>query len=266
VIGGMTGVLLAVPPADFVLHNSLFLVAHFHNVIIGGVVFGLFAAIYYWFPKATGYRLDPFWGKVSFWCWVIGFWVAFAPVYILGLMGVTRRLRFFDDPSLQIWFQIASVGAVLIAAGIGALLMQFYVTYRDRAKLRDTTGDPWNGRTLEWSTSSPPPAYNFAFTPIVHDSDAWWDMKQRGFQRPETNFRAILMPKNTGSGIILAGLSTVFGFAMVWYMWWLAIASFVAIIAYAIWHTFDYQREFHLSADEVTRTEEERARLLAGRA
>ena len=266
VIGGMTGVLLAVPPADFVLHNSLFLVAHFHNVIIGGVVFGLFAAIYHWFPKATGYRLDPFWGKVSFWCWVIGFWVAFAPVYILGLMGVTRRLRFFDDPSLQIWFQIAGLGAVLIAAGIGALLMQFYVTYRDREKLRDTTGDPWNGRTLEWSTSSPPPAYNFAFTPIVHDSDAWWDMKQRGFQRPAANFRAILMPKNTGSGIILAGLSTVFGFAMTWYMWWLAIASFVAIIAYAIWHTFDYQREFHLPAEEVKRTEEERAKLLAGQA
>ncbi len=266
VIGGMTGVLLAVPPADFVLHNSLFLVAHFHNVIIGGVVFGLFAAIYHWFPKATGYRLDPFWGKVSFWCWVIGFWVAFAPVYILGLMGVTRRLRFFDDPSLQIWFQIASVGAVLIAAGIGALLMQFYVTYRDRAKLRDTTGDPWNGRTLEWSTSSPPPAYNFAFTPIVHDSDAWWDMKQRGFQRPAANYRAILMPKNTGSGIVLAGFSAVFGFAMVWYMWWLAIASFVAIVGYAIWHTFDYQREFHLPADEVKRTEEDRARLLAGQA
>ncbi len=266
VIGGMTGVLLAVPPADFVLHNSLFLVAHFHNVIIGGVVFGLFAAIYYWFPKATGYRLDPFWGKVSFWCWVIGFWVAFAPVYILGLMGVTRRLRFFDDPSLQIWFQIAGLGAVLIAAGIGALLMQFYVTYRDREKLRDTTGDPWNGRTLEWSTSSPPPAYNFAFTPIVHDSDAWWDMKARGFQRPSANYRAILMPKNTGSGIILAGLSAVFGFAMVWYMWWLAIASFVAIVAYAIWHTFDYQREFHLPADEVKRAEEERARLLAGQA
>ncbi len=266
VIGGMTGVLLAVPPADFVLHNSLFLVAHFHNVIIGGVVFGLFAAIYYWFPKATGYRLDPFWGKVSFWCWVIGFWVAFAPVYILGLMGVTRRLRFFDDPSLQIWFQIAAVGAVLIAAGIGALLMQFYVTYRDREKLRDTTGDPWDGRTLEWSTSSPPPAYNFAFTPIVHDSDAWWDMKQRGFKRPTANYRAILMPKNTGAGVILAGLSTVFGFAMVWYIWWLAIASFIALIGYAIYHTFDYQREFHLSADEVTRTEQERARLLAGRA
>jgi cytochrome o ubiquinol oxidase subunit 1 len=264
VIGGMTGVLLAVPPADFVLHNSLFLVAHFHNVIIGGVVFGLFAAIYYWFPKATGYRLDPFWGKVSFWCWVIGFWVAFAPVYILGLMGVTRRLRFFDDPSLQVWFQIAGVGALLIAAGIGALLMQFYVTYRDRAKLRDTTGDPWNGRTLEWSTSSPPPPYNFAFTPIVHDSDSWWDMKQRGFKQPTANFRPILMPKNTGSGIVLAGLSTVFGFAMVWYMWWLAIASFVAIVAYAIWHTFDYQREFHLPAEVVTRTEEERARLLAG--
>src|SRR5512139_3823459 len=124
VIGGMTGVLLAVPPADFVLHNSLFLVAHFHNVIIGGVLFGLFAGIGYWFPKAFGFKLDPFWGKVSFWFWVVGFWVAFTPLYILGLMGVTRRLRVFDDPSLQIWFILAGIGAFLILLGIVAFLVQ----------------------------------------------------------------------------------------------------------------------------------------------
>ena len=174
-VGGMTGVLLAVPPADFVLHNSLFLIAHFHNVIIGGVLFGLFAAINYWWPKAFGYKLDVFWGKVSFWCWVVGFWVAFTPLYILGLMGVTRRMRVFDDPSLQIWFVIAALGAFMIAAGIACMLMQFYVSIRDREKLRDTTGDPWDGRTLEWATSSPPPDYNFAFTPVIHDGDAWAD-------------------------------------------------------------------------------------------
>lgn len=265
VIGGMTGVLLAVPPADFVLHNSLFLIAHFHNVIIGGVLFGLFAGINYWFPKAFGFKLDRFWGLVSFWFWVVGFWVAFMPLYILGLMGVTRRLRYFEDPSLQIWFQIAAVGAVLIAIGIGAMLVQFYVSFRKRNELRDTTGDPWDGRTLEWSTSSPPPVYNFAFTPIIHDGDAWWDMKQRGYQRPLSGFKKILMPANTGAGFIIAILSTAFGFAMIWYMWWLAIASFIGIVGFTIYHTFNYRREFHLPLDEVVRAEDERTRLLAAR-
>jgi len=263
VIGGMTGVLLAVPPADFVLHNSLFLVAHFHNVIIGGVLFGLFAAIYYWWPKAFGFRLAPFWGKVSFWFWVVGFYVAFMPLYVLGLMGVTRRLRYFDDPSLQIWFVIAAFGAALIACGIGAFLVQIYVSIRDRVSLRDLTGDPWNGRTLEWSTSSPPPEYNFAFTPIIHDGDAWWDMKKRGYQRPTAGFRSILMPRNTGAGVILAALSFVLGFALVWYMWWLAAVSFIALIAYAIHHTFDYNREYRIPAEQVLRTEAARTQLLA---
>ena len=263
VIGGMTGVLLAVPPADFVLHNSLFLIAHFHNVIIGGVLFGLFAGINYWFPKAFGFKLDRFWGLVSFWCWVIGFWVAFMPLYVLGLMGVTRRLRYFEDPSLQIWFQIAAVGAGLIAIGIGAMLVQFYVSFRKRNELLDTTGDPWDGRTLEWATSSPPPVYNFAFTPVIHDGDAWWDMKQRGYQRPLSGFRAILMPANTGAGFVLAVLSTVFGFAMVWYMWWLAIASFIGLVGFTIYHTFNYKREYHLSLEDVVRAEDERTRLLA---
>jgi cytochrome o ubiquinol oxidase subunit I len=252
-----------VPPADFVLHNSLFLVAHFHNVIIGGVLFGLFAGISYWFPKAFGFRLEPFWGKVSFWFWVTGFWFAFLPLYVLGLMGVTRRMRYFDDPSLQIWFVIAGFGAFLIALGIAAFLVQIYVSIRNRESLRDTTGDPWHGRTLEWSTSSPPPDYNFAFTPIVHDGDAWWDMKQRGYQRPTQDFKAILMPRNTGSGFILAALSMVLAFALIWHIWWLAGASFVALAAFAIHHTFNYNREFRIPADQVLRTERARSHHLA---
>ncbi|WP_204250004.1 cytochrome o ubiquinol oxidase subunit I [Rhodoferax koreensis] len=263
VIGGMTGVLLAVPPADFVLHNSLFLIAHFHNVIIGGVVFGVFAGINYWFPKATGVKLDPFWGKVSFWCWLVGFWFAFAPLYVLGLMGVTRRMSHFEDTSLQIWFQIAAFGAVLIALGIAAMLIQFFVTWKNREALRDHTGDPWNGRTLEWSTSSPPPSYNFAFTPVVHDNDAYYDMKKRGYQRPLSGFIPIHMPKNTGAGIILAGLSTAFGFTMIWHMWLPAALSFLALIVASIVHTFNYKRDFHIGADEVLRTEGERTQLLA---
>ncbi|NBZ87749.1 cytochrome o ubiquinol oxidase subunit I [Stagnihabitans tardus] len=262
VIGGMTGVLLAVPPADFVLHNSLFLIAHFHNVIIGGVVFGTFAAITYWWPKAFGFTLDVFWGKVSFWLWVVGFWVAFAPLYVLGLMGVTRRMRVFDDPDLQIWFAIAAFGAVLIAGGILAMFIQFAVSIWKRNENRDVTGDPWDGRTLEWATSSPPPAYNFAFTPVIHDLDPWTEMKEKAVPRPTSGFLPIHMPKNTGAGVVLAGLATIVGMALIWYVWWLAAASFLALIGAAIAHTFNYNRDYHIPAEEVTRVEDARTRQL----
>jgi cytochrome o ubiquinol oxidase subunit 1 len=266
VIGGMTGVLLAVPPADFVLHNSLFLIAHFHNVIIGGVLFGLFAGITYWFPKAFGYKLDPFWGKCSFWFWVVGFYLAFMPLYVLGFMGVTRRISHFEDPSLQIWFQIAALGAVLIALGIASMIIQFVVSYIRRDSLRDTTGDPWDGRTLEWSTASPPPAYNFAFTPVVHDIDAWWDMKKHGYVRPTTGFIPIHMPSNTAAGVTIAAICTVCGFALIWHMWLLAIVAFAGIVGAAIVHSFNYKRDFHIPADEVRRTEDARTLLLPSHA
>jgi cytochrome o ubiquinol oxidase subunit 1 len=263
VVGGMTGVLLAVPPADFVLHNSLFLVAHFHNVIIGGVVFGLFAGMDYWFPKAFGFRLDKFWGKVTFWGWVIGYWVAWTPIYIVGLMGTTRRVNHFEDPSLQIWFVIAAIGAVIILIGIVAFVIQIAVSIKNRDKLRDTTGDPWDGRTLEWATSSPPPAYNFAFTPQVHDLDAWYDMKDRGHERPATGFRAIHMPRNTGAGVILSAFAVALGFGMVWYMWWLAAAAAIALLVGGIIHTFNYNRDYYIPADEVAAQEDARTKLLA---
>ena len=262
-IGGMTGVLLAVPPADFVLHNSLFLIAHFHNVIIGGVLYGLFAGINYWFPKAFGFRLDEKWGKISFWFWVIGFFFAFMPLYVLGLMGVTRRLRTFDDPSLQIWFIVAGFGAALIAVGIAAFLVQIAVSIRNREALRDVTGDPWNGRTLEWATSSPPPEYNFAFTPVIHDNDAWWDMKARGYQRPTSGFRSIHMPRNTGTGVIISGLCVAMAIGLIWYVWWLAAASFAGVLVTAIAHTFNYDRDHDVPADEVAVYEDARTRALA---
>ena len=262
VIGGMTGVLLAVPPADFVLHNSLFLIAHFHNVIIGGVVFGVFAGINFWFPKAFGFKLNAFWGKMSFWFWFIGFYFAFMPLYVLGLMGVTRRMSQFEDPSLQIWFVIAAFGAFLILLGIGSFIIQIAYSIWKRDELRDETGDPWQGRTLEWSTSSPPPAYNFAFTPVVHEIDQWWFMKNNGYRRPLSGFIPIHMPRNTGTGAIIGGLSIVFGFAMVWHIWWLAIASFVAIAAVTIAHTFNYNRDFYIPAEEVSAVEARRSQML----
>jgi len=262
-VGGMTGVLLAVPPADFALHNSLFLVAHFHNVIIGGVLFGMLAGVTYWFPKAFGFKLDPFWGKCSFWFWLVGFWFAFTPLYVLGLMGVTRRLSHFDDPSLKIWFQIAAFGAALIFIGIACFIVQLAVSIKHREQLRDLTGDPWDGRTLEWSTASPPPPYNFAFTPIIHDNDAWSDMKKNGYQRPLQGFIPIHMPKNTGAGFVIAALSALIGFSLIWHMWLVGAIAFAALLAAVIVHTFNYDRDFHVPAADVTRIEQARTLQLA---
>ena len=261
-IGGMTGVMLAIPAADFVLHNSLFLTSHFHNVIIGGVLFGLFAGFNYWFPKMFGFKLNQFWGHVSFWLWSIGFWVAFGPAYILGFMGVTRRSSHFDDPELQPLFLISFIGTLMVAAGIGALLMQIYTSWRDREKLRDVTGDPWDGRTLEWATSSPPPDYNFAFTPRVHDNDTFADMKKNGWKRPLDGYVPIHMPSNTWAGFVISAISMVVGFGIIWHMWLLVGISFFAMMVAIIVHTFNYKRDYYISAEEVTRTENARTKLL----
>src|SRR5471030_1983771 len=208
VIGGMTGVLLAVPPADFVLHNSLFLVAHFHNVIIGGVLFGVFAGYNYWFPKAFGFTLDERWGRASFWCWLFGFYLAFMPLYALGLMGATRRMQHYPETHWQPMMLVALAGALLILAGIGCMALQLAVSIRQRAQLRDDTGDPWNGRSLEWATASPPPAFNFAVLPDVSGEDAYWEIKSRATQQTQSNeepdYRDIEMPRNSPTGFVCA--------------------------------------------------------------
>jgi cytochrome o ubiquinol oxidase subunit 1 len=261
-IGGMTGVMLAVPAADFVLHNSLFLTSHFHNVIIGGVLFGLFAGFNYWFPKMFGFKLNRFWGVVSFWLWSIGFWVAFLPGYILGFMGVTRRSSHFEDPEMQWLFVISFIGTLMIAGGIAALLMQIYTSWRDRKINVDVTGDPWDGRTLEWATSSPPPDYNFAFTPVVYDNDTFADMKKNGWTRPLKDYVAIHMPKNTWAGFVISAISMVVGFAIIWHMWLLTGLAFFAMMVAIIVHTFNYKRDYYIPADEVSRTENARTKLL----
>jgi cytochrome o ubiquinol oxidase subunit 1 len=207
VIGGMTGVLLAVPPADFVLHNSLFLVAHFHNVIIGGVVFGLFAGYEYWFPKAFGFRLHKGLGVAAFWFWIVGFFVAFMPLYALGLMGMTRRMQHYDVPEWQPWLQVAAAGAALIAIGVALQVIQLVWSIRHRATLRDTTGDPWNGRTLEWMTPSPPPMFNYAVMPDIGGVEAYWMRKQSAIERqallPEPEYHDIHMPRNSSAWLHL---------------------------------------------------------------
>jgi cytochrome o ubiquinol oxidase subunit 1 len=245
VIGGMTGVLLAVPPVDFQLHNSLFLVAHFHNVIIGGVVFGLFAGYTYWFPKAFGFRLHDGLGKAAFWCWFIGFYLAFMPLYILGLMGATRRMQHYDDMAWQPYMEVALLGALLILAGIGFLAAQLVVSIRNRDKLRDLIGDPWDGRSLEWATTSPPPAFNFAVLPDVRGEEAYWGIKQTAIAQQhlsaEPAYEAIEMPKNAPIGFLMAFFASIGGFGLIWHIWWLAILCFIG--AFATFATFAWRRE-----------------------
>lgn len=255
-VGGMTGVLLSVPAANFVLHNSLFLIAHFHNVIIGGVVFGCFAGITYWFPKAFGFKLDDVWGKRAFWFWITGFFVAFMPLYVLGFMGMTRRVSQNIDPEFHGWLVVAACGAGLIALGVLCQLIQVVVSIRDREKNRDWTGDPWGGRTLEWATSSPPPFYNFAIEPKVTGLDAFWEAKEDGSAyRQPAKYAPIHMPKNSGAGVIIAAFSVVFGFAMIWHIWWMAIAGFVGMIATWIIHSFNDDVDYYVQVDEIERIE-----------
>src|SRR5271166_3523893 len=263
VIGGMTGVLLAVPPVDFVLHNSTFLVAHFHNVIIGGVLFGMLAGYNYWFPKAFGFTLDERWGKASFWCWLVGFYLAFMPLYVLGLMGMTRRLQHIADPSWQPLLLVAELGAIVIFLAVLCQIVQLYVSIRTREVRRDLTGDPWNGRTLEWATSSPPPPYNFAVLPRVETIDAFWEMKRRGPTAVEPTYETIEMPRNSPLGFVIAFFAVIAGFSAIWHIWWLVFLGLLAIAVTVLAFGWSENREHELSANEMARME--RARLGLGR-
>ncbi|AHI68235.1 cytochrome o ubiquinol oxidase subunit I [Burkholderia thailandensis] len=267
-LGGMTGVMMAIPGADFVLHNSLFLIAHFHNVIIGGVLFGYLAGFNYWFPKVFGFKLNEKLGKAAFWFWQVGFYVAFVPLYVLGFMGMTRRLNHYDNPAWHPWLIVAAFGALLIAIGIACQLLQLVVSLRDR-KLpgnRDLTGDPWGGRTLEWATSSPPPAYNFATIPTVHALDEFAYRKERGLGTGKhAEYRDIHMPSNTSAGLLVGVFSLVLGFAAVWHIWWLAIAGLAGIVVTVIAYSASENDGYYIPADTVRKIEEKRggARFVA---
>lgn len=258
-IGGMTGVLLAVPGADFVLHNSLFLIAHFHNVIIGGVLFGCFAGFSYWFPKAFGYTLNEKWGKYAFWFWIIGFYIAFMPLYLLGFMGMTRRLSQQIDPIFSSMLITASIGTILIGIGIICQCIQLIISIYNRDKNQDLNGNPWNGHTLEWSIPSPPPFYNFAIIPIIsHDHNVSWHVQNyRNKNIHKKQYQPIHMPKNTYIGILIAFFSLIFGFSMIWYIWWLALTSFLGIIIIWIINTFNDNKEYYVTSDEIKKIEYE---------
>lgn len=262
-VGGMTGVLMAVPAADFQLHNSLFLIAHFHNVIIGGVVFGYLAGITYWFPKCFGFKLNDRLGKCAFWCWLVGFYVAFIPLYILGFMGMTRRLYHYEEATgWHPYLVVAAIGALIILVGIGFQVLQLLVSIMNRHKpeYRDLTGDPWNGRTLEWSIPSPPAFYNFAHVPHVHGLDAFWEEKQEKLKHPDQPheklvYEEIHMPKNSAIPIIIAAFTFVFGFAFIWDITWLIFASFLCIFVCVLARSFDYDIDYYVKASEVEKTE-----------
>jgi cytochrome o ubiquinol oxidase subunit 1 len=256
-VGGISGFLFAVAPAS--IHDTTFRVAHFHNLLIPGALFGYFAGYQYWFPKAFGFRLDEKWGRRAFWCWIVGFCLAFMPLYVLGLMGMPQRLNRTNVADWQPYLILAQCGVLFILCGIVFLAVQIAVSIRDRAKLAVPGGDPWNARTLEWATASPPAAYNFAVVPEVHGIDPWWTMKQETANHGRPRFRDIVMPGNSSAGIALAATSFVFAFAMIWQIWWLAAIGGLSVFAAVLSQTFHDRVGRRIPASEVEAIESRRA-------
>lgn len=256
-IGGMTGVMMAVPAIDFQVHNSLFLIAHFHNVIIGGVVFGYLAGLTYWFPKIFGFKLNETLGKAAFWCWIVGFFLAFMPVYVLGFMGITRRLNHID-PSLgtQPLFIVAAIGASIIGIGFVCQVLQLIISFIKREEYK-AGNDPWDGRTLEWSIPSPAPFYNFAVIPTVKTRDAFWEEKKMlgGQAAPKPHYQDIHMPRNTGIGFIIAVFAGMLGFGTVWHITWLMGLGLLGIFGSVIARSFDTDTDYYLKAADVEQFE-----------
>jgi cytochrome o ubiquinol oxidase subunit I len=260
-VGGMTGILLSSPPVDYQVHNSLFLIAHFHGMVIGGVLFGIFCGFTYWFPKFTGFRLSEKLNKYAFWCWFLGFLLAFMPLYMLGFMGATRRLDHYEaSTGWHPLFVMVACGALVILCGACIQIFGLFKSIKERKKHRDLTGDPWNGRTLEWSIPSPPPIYNFAIIPTVNHRDPLWAIKRGEAPKPEKNYEDIHLPKNTPMGLIIGILSMSFGFAMTWYIGWLAVVSFAAIIACLIIRLSGKDEHEIITAAQVKEIEEEHLR------
>jgi cytochrome o ubiquinol oxidase subunit I len=264
VIGGMTGVLMSVPPADFLVHNSLFLVAHFHNVIIAGVLFAGFAGVTYWFPKAFGFKLDESWGKAAFWLSLLGFYVTFMPLYAAGLLGMTRRLQHYDVAAWRPWVLAAGIGIVIMICATACQVAQFVVSIRRRDEFRDETGDPWDGRSLEWATASPPPAFNFAVLPDVHGEEPYWGIKQRAIEAeelsPEPKYEPIEVPRNSPTGFITAFFSTITGFALIWHIWWMVGLGLVGAFVVFVWFAWRDVVEYSIPAEEVARLDRARRR------
>lgn len=256
-VAGMTGILLSAPPVDYEVHNSLFLIAHFHGMVIGSMLFGVFAGYDYWFPKVTGIVLSEKLGTYAFWCWFLGFLLAFMPLYMLGFMGATRRLDHYDaSTGWQPLFFLAAAGAIVIATGIALQVLQLFMALKNRKRQSDTTGDPWNGRTLEWSIPSPPPIYNFAIIPTIEERDPFWGWKH-GTPRPELVYEDIDIPRNTPMGLYIGMLSLIVGFCLTWHIYWLALIAFIGIVVCVIIRLSGKDIHDIIPAEEVKKMEEE---------
>jgi len=264
VLGGITGILLAFPPLDYLVHNTLFLVAHFHNLLIPGLLYGMLAGYHYWFPKAFGFRLNEKWGRISFGCWVVGFYLAFMPLYVLGAAGVARRTQGMFDPIFRPWLYVAGVGALILLAALGALFVQLLVSIRERDANRVFAGDPWDGRGLEWSTSAPPPEYNYAVIPRVRGRDPFFEGKRKDDPyAPPASYEDIELPKNSMTGPLIGAVGAATAFGLVWHMWWLVIIGVLAIIAAVIARSFARDVRRIIPADEIGRTERSWLRAVA---
>ncbi|KAA6405378.1 cbb3-type cytochrome c oxidase subunit I [Candidatus Tokpelaia sp.] len=267
--GGLTGVMLSLASADWAFHNSAFLVAHFHHTIIGGVVFSYLAGFVFWFPKAFGFKLNRTLGIASFWCWFVGFYVAFFPLYVVGLKGATRRMQHFMDPAWQIYYIVMVVGVFIIALGILSLVLQLILAIIHGCKLKGNLpvgkADPWgDGRSLEWSVSSPPPPYNFATVPQVSTTDAYWQMKVEGKPIKTSGFQPVHMPSNTAAGFWIGIFALILGFALVWHIWWLVMLCFIGAVASFICYSFFGDHDgYYIPAAKVQEHEEAFARIEA---
>ncbi|MBG6075164.1 cbb3-type cytochrome c oxidase subunit I [Polaromonas sp. CG_9.11] len=255
VLGGMTGIMLATPPLDYVVHNTVFLVAHFHNMLIPGLLFGMLAGYQFWFPKAFGFRLDETWGRIGFVCWSAGFYLAFMPLYVLGVQGMPRRSQALFESAYRPWLLVAAVGALVLFCGLASLFIQLWVSIRRRDQNRVAAGDPWDGRGLEWSVAAPPPAYNFAVLPEISGRDAFWQSKLRAQAYvPAAHYADIELPKNSAIGAAIAVAGTACGFGLVWHIWWLAILGFVVIWGAVIARSFVRNTQQVIKADDVCRS------------
>ncbi|MEK4565114.1 cytochrome aa3 quinol oxidase subunit I [Alkalihalobacillus sp. FSL R5-0424] len=256
VIGGVTGVMLAMAAADYQYHNTYFLVSHFHYVLIAATVFACFAGFIYWYPKMFGHKLNERIGKWFFWIFVAGFNICFFPQYFLGLDGMPRRIHIYgvEDGWFALNF-ISTVGAFIM--GLAFIILVYNIYYSFRYSPRETTGDAWGGRTLEWATSSAiPPHYNFAKVPEVTAMDPYWDMKEKGIDPNKIDkYEKIHMPSNTAVPFIMGCFMFLAGFGLVFEWFWMGIVGAIGIFACMAYRSFDYDDGYYVSVEEIEETE-----------
>jgi cytochrome o ubiquinol oxidase subunit 1 len=267
VIGGLTGITLATPPVDYQVHNTVYLVAHFHNMLIPGTLFGMLAGYSYWFPKAFGFRLNEVWGRFTALCFGGGFLLAFMPLYVLGISGMPRRSQAIFTTEFAPLLWTAEIGAVLLSLALVGLYVQLWVSIRDRHRNAVPVGDPWDGRTLEWTTTAPPPEYNFAVLPTIHDRDPFTWLKEHGLAHaPVLRFEDIHLPKNSATPLVIGAASLVCAFGLVWHIGWAAAGGFLLVWGTVIARSFVRDAERVITGATLRQAEERRLQQLRGAA